>query len=58
VESKVESYEKDLQRELNRIKQQKEDEDRAKNESALSLKERQRMEVVMKDEKLMRAYKS
>ena len=54
----MESYEKDLQRELNRIKQQKEDEDRAKNESALSLKERQRMEVVMKDEKLMRAYKS
>ena len=54
----MESYEKDLQRELNRIKQQKEDEERANNESALSLKERQRMEVVMKDEKLMRAYKS
>jgi hypothetical protein len=40
VESKVESYEKDLQRELNRIKQQKEDEERAKDENEMSIKER------------------
>jgi hypothetical protein len=43
VESKVESYEEDLQRELDRIKLQKEDEERTKAESALILKERFRL---------------
>jgi hypothetical protein len=41
VESKVESYEQDLQRELDRIKlKKKEEEERAKAESALSLKDK------------------
>ena len=40
VESKVLSYEKDLQRELDRIKLLKEDQERAKHESVVSIKER------------------
>jgi len=40
VDSKVETYENDLQRELNRTKLKKEDEERAKAEAAMTLKER------------------
>jgi NurA-like 5'-3' nuclease len=58
VESKVDSYEKDLQRELDRIKLKTEEDEREKAEIEMIIKERQKIEAERKAEKLIQAYKS